>query len=95
VVNLDLEYHFKSLKSTIEQSKLFISSPSVLDGEWIQIQGDGAVVDMNTEKLSSFLKPGDEAIPYTGCDLRCRYCKGKGLHGHLTQLRHLIKFKWE
>jgi hypothetical protein len=61
----------------------------------IQIQGDGAVVDMNKEWLHSFLTPGDESIKYSGCDPHCTYCKGKGHDGHKTQLRHLIKFKWE
>jgi hypothetical protein len=85
-----LSHHLKPLKSTIKQSKLFISSKSVLDGEWIQIQGDGAVLDMSTETLYSFMKPGDESIPYTECDEHCTICNGKGFDGNKAKLRHLI-----
>jgi glycerophosphoryl diester phosphodiesterase len=95
LVDIYLPHHLNPLKATIEQSKLFISSKSVLDGDWIQIRGDGAVLDMNKETVYSFIKPGDESIPYTGCDQNCWNCKGKGFDGHRTQLRHVIKFKWE
>jgi hypothetical protein len=88
-----LRHHLRPLKSTIIKSKLFISSKSVLDGEWVQIQGDGAVLEMKNERLYSFIKPGDDLIPYTECDQHCGNCDG--LAGKTIQLRHLIKFKWE
>jgi hypothetical protein len=50
---------------------------------------------MNNETLFSFMKPGDESIPYTGCDPHCTICNGKGFDGNKAKLRHLIKFKWE
>jgi hypothetical protein len=92
LVDKYLPHHLKPLESTIKKSKLYISSKSVLNGEWIQIQGEGAVLDINKQQLFSFLKPGDESIKYTGCDQHCASeRKGNGFGDKQTQIRHLIR----
>jgi hypothetical protein len=90
----NLPKQLKGLMDRIKKSKLFISSQSVLNGDWIQIQGDCAMLDMKTTTLYSFIKYGDNNTPFTRCNQYCGYCSGKGLSDIRTP-RFLIRFKWE
>jgi hypothetical protein len=63
-------------------------------GLWIQIQGDGAVLDMEETKLWAFLKPGDNTTEYQECN--CSWCTNyvRRIFNPKT-LPHQIKFKFE
>jgi hypothetical protein len=42
LINNRLPQHLKDHEDQIKSGKLFVSTKSVLNGEWIQIQGDGS-----------------------------------------------------
>ena len=79
----------------IRAGKLFISSPSVLGGEWIQVHGEGTLLEPTTTTIHGFLRQGDERIiPDLTCD--CRYvqdCWVKHPRGSIPKV-FLIKVKW-
>jgi hypothetical protein len=95
IIDIEIPQHLKPHKDEIKLSKLFVSAKSVLNGEWIQIQGLEKLIDINTITLFQLCRDGDNTQSFK-CIPDCtnKNCPSKGGTISLGP-RHHIKFKWQ